>query len=289
LRHRPDRARKLFEGTAHRNLLGTIYAVVWRRCCIPDAHWAKCKSAYAWPETYPDWDFLVRLFLNHRGHFVHDASVLFHYDANSPVSRFIVDNRQDLLDAVAQMLLPLSVLIDPDLADLRQQARAEELAQLLSLVQTSISTLMDLSDEVVAFDHPHFAAKLLPRLHQYIEVFRRNPFDWIAARRVRQLRFGLARHWLAVDHGVVRQEYLGPHGEVHRLLLQSGIRKAKLDVREKELLQKTRAELATPLPQSAGHWLALALLGDLRSMPEFTLDKVPDWLRPDFAKYPLAD
>jgi hypothetical protein len=210
-----------------------------------------------------------------------------YYDAKNANCRTIVNNQLDLLDMVNQVLLPFTVLIDPELAAIRLQAQPHELASMIQLVQGRIQSLMDLSDEVVAFDHPHFTAKMLPRLQQYVQTYRRDPTDWIAARRVRQLRMCLIEHWLKTPPERIGQEYFADPGRAHHLLLESGIRRANIDVREQDILDKVYAELlADPASKASwGRWLALVLLANFQSLPDLKLEMVPDWLQPDFATH----
>src|SRR5262249_37331486 len=162
--------------------------IVCRRCCFPESHWRKNNTPYDWPESYPDWDFLVRLFLNHRGIFVDNVLAHFHYDAGSPLCRGLVNNYTELLDAVTLWLMPFTVLVDPELAALRRQAQPEELSQVIQHLQNQLPILMNLSDEVVAFNDSHMTTKLLPRLNQYSVDFRRDPNHEKAQKRLRQLR-----------------------------------------------------------------------------------------------------
>ncbi|HYV38498.1 MAG TPA: glycosyltransferase family A protein [Gemmataceae bacterium] len=291
LPNRADRARKLMEKAALNNSIGTPYALVWRRSCLPDAHWSKARTPFAWPESYADWDIALRILLNHRGFFVESIQVDQYYDANSPFNRCFVDNRYELSDLIAQTLLPFNVLVDPEMSALRQQAQPEELAQLLREVHNRIAYLANLSDQVVAFEHPHFTSKLMPRLYQYVDAIRRNPHDWLALRKLRQLRLGLVRRWLGSTDEQIEQEYFGVLGQAHGLLLESGIRSGKLDAHETEVLEKTHAALATQpaARDSWGRWLALVLLTNFRSCPDLTLDMVPAQLRADLARYAWTD
>ena len=219
--------------------------------------------------------------------FVDDVIADMYYDAHSVNVRAILNNKLDLLDMINHTLQPLTILTDPELAIMRQQARPEELAGLIQSVQGRIQALMDLSDEVVAFDSPHFTAKLLPRLQQYVDTYRRNRRDWIAARRVRQHRINLAEHWLNTPPERLGQEYFGDAGRAHLLLLDSGIRRDAVDIREKNLLEKILKELAEDMTSQAswGRWLAVVLLANFQTLPHLKPDMVPDWLRPDFVKY----
>jgi len=289
--NRQDRARKLLELCTFANKLGVPYGIVCRRSCLPEASWRKTRAPYGWPESHPDWDFNLRLFLNHRGFFVDNICAYFHYDANHGQARAVVDNLCELFSAIDLLLFPMTVLMDPELSALRQQARPQELAGIIQAAQGRIQGLMELSDEVVAFDQPHFTAKVMPRLQKYAEVHRRNPHDWLNTKRLRQLRMKLVQHWLNATAERIGQEYYGDVGRAHRLLLESGLRRAILDIREQEVLEKTYAELSAGLapPASSGRWLALVLLVNFQSRPSLTLEMVPDWLRPDFAKYAWRD
>ena len=204
---RAERARRLLERASMANWIGTTYAVVCRRSCLPRRHWRNCLTVFAWPESYPDWDFNLRLFLNCRGSFVEDVVAHMYYDANNANCRTIINNQLDLLDNVNKVLLPLTILIDPDLAAIRLQAQPEEIASMIHFVQSQIPNLVDLSDEVVAFEHPHFTAKVMPRLQRYVHSYRDNPRDGIGARRVRQLRMRLVEHWLKTPPDRIGQDY----------------------------------------------------------------------------------
>jgi glycosyltransferase involved in cell wall biosynthesis len=285
--NRQVRARALLELCTFANMVGTPYGIVCRRSCLPEASWRKSRAPYGWPESYPDWDFNLRLFLNHRGFFVENVHAYFHYDASHAYARTVVDNLYELFDSVDLLLFPLTVLMDPELAALRQQATPEELAGIVQAAQGRMHGLMELSDEIVAFDHPTFTARVLPRLQRYSETFRRNPHDWSNTKRLRQLRMRLVHHWLNTPAERIGQEYYGDVGRAHCLILDSGIRRAIYDVREKEILEKTHAELSGGLTGQAswGHWLALVLLANFQTRPNLTLAMVPDWLRADFGKY----
>lgn len=289
--NRAQRARMLFVKSSICQQLGNIFPLVCRRSCFPDSHWRKATTPWSWPESYPDWDFLIRLFLNHRGYFVEGVLDYFHFDAGSPCNRLIVNNNLDLHENYSAILLPLTVLADPELAALRDQARPEELAQLVHFVQARIPALMDLSDEVAAFDYPNLTAKLLPRLAGYSEAYRLNSRHVLPARRLRQLRLCLAQHWLQSPPEQIAAKYAGHHGEAQRLILASGIRRAVLDVRERQLLEKTRWELSStaPAPQSAALVLAVVLFCNLREIHDISWDWVPDWLRPDLARFGWTD
>lgn len=282
-----ERARKLFLHTSVFNQLGNLFPIVCRRCCFPASHWRKNNTPYDWPETYPDWDFLVRLFLNHRGCFVEEVVAHFHYDAHSPVFRIQANNYADLLDSVTLWLLPFTVLTDPELAPLRRQARPEELTHLVQLVQERIPQLMALSDEVVAFSHPHFAAALLPKLAQYSASYRRNPADEFSQKRLRQLRLSLAQHWLETPGERIEQEYQGAYGEAQRLLLESGIRQAKADVRETDLFEQVAKKLRGEVSSAEMLPLVLTfvLFASFGVLPDRSWQWVPDWLRPDLARF----
>lgn len=107
------------------NRLGTPAAVVCRREALPWQHWQ--KSIAYWPEAYADWDYMLRFFLHHRGVWVEDATLNYHYDANSPYWRIQAGNPDTtLIDKMYRLLMPLTILSDPDLSDLRESHSKEE-------------------------------------------------------------------------------------------------------------------------------------------------------------------
>src|SRR5207302_1336746 len=144
------------------------------------------RAPFGWPESYPDWDFMLRLFLNHRGHFVDGVLAYFHYDANHAYARGCVDNYYELFTEVNLHLMPLIILIDPELAAIRQQIRPDEILGVLQTLPERVGHLMNLSDEVVAFDSPHFTAKVMSRLQIYSEGYRGNPQHYSFNKRLRQ-------------------------------------------------------------------------------------------------------
>jgi len=285
--NRDARARKLLERSTFGNMVGTPYSIVCRRSCLPESSWMKTAEPNNWPESYPDWDFNFRLFLNHRGFFVDHVSAYLRLDAHHGFARAVVDSRYELFDTVDLWLFPVTVLIDPDLAAVRNQARPDELASMIQQLNGRIEGLMQLSDEIFAFDDPHFTTKVMPRLRLYIDFYRRNSQDWVVTKRLRQLRMNLAQHWLNIPPERIAEEYQGDVGRAHWLLVNSGLPRDKLDIREKELLETTYAELSAGMapPASWGRLLAFSLLGNFQSRPNLTLEMVPDWMRADFAKY----
>jgi hypothetical protein len=95
------------------------------------------------------------------------------------------------------------------------------------------------------------------------------------------LRLTLARRWLQASNERTEQEFHGPAGAVHRLLIASGIRSAPLDVREQAVLEQARTELDQPRAQTDtwGTWLALHLYADPQTFTRSNRALLPIWLR----------
>jgi len=282
-----ERIRLLLQSVCIANWLGTPYGVVCKRSCLPEPSWRKTMAPFGCAEGYPDWDFNMRLFLNHRGFFVDNVRAFFHYDANHAYARAVVDNLYEFFGGFNELLYPLTILTDPQLSAIRREMTPTELESLLKEIPTVIQKVMEVSDEVVAFDSPENTASVLPRLEKFADIYRQRPAEWNNTKRLRQLRMRLVAHWLNTRPEQIRQEYYGDVGRAHRVLLESGLRRAELDIREKDVLEKTHAALSTGLagPASWGSWLALVLLINIQFGPNFRLELVPDWLRQDFAKY----
>lgn len=279
---RDQRARKLLVYAALENGLGSNFAAVLRRECLPYSHWK--KTTYSWAESYPDWDFMIRLFLDHQCEFVEGIKFQFHFDAGAPYWRTHVDNRVELYDKMWRVLMPFTILCDPEMADVRLNARPDELNLLLQHLQQRVTLLTEVADHVAAFDRPQLTAHLLPKLTQIAESFRRNPNDLGTVVRFRQLRNGLVRHWLATPTDTIPQQYAGPHGQAQRLLLEGGVRRLTLDEYEHDLTREAAKQLAENAAAPTGPLLALMLLTDANRVQGFHAGLVPDWLQADWQR-----
>jgi glycosyltransferase involved in cell wall biosynthesis len=274
---RDARTVKLLQRASMDNMLGTPYAVVCRRSSLPFSHWK--KTTLSWPESYADWDFLIRLFLNHRGEFVDGLIFNYHYDAGSPYWRTFVDNRTDLFDKMYLALLPFTVLTDPELADLRRYASPEMIQQIAQVYSQRLRVVMELSDDVSAFNSAQLVTRILPRISQLAEHLRRTPNDTGAIIRFRQLRNGLVRYWLSTEDEKAVNDYAGSYGQAHRLFIEGGVHRIPLEEYEQTLVRDATAKLSS-LPSNAdgsGPFLALMLLADVRQITGIRPDILAKW------------
>ena len=275
---RDARAVKLLQRASLDNMLGTPYAVVCRRASLPFSHWK--KTTLSWPESYADWDFLIRLFLNHRGEFIDGPIFSYHYDAGSPYWRTFVDNRTDLFDKMYLALLPFTVLTDPELADLRRYANPETIQQIANVYSQRLRVVMELSDDVSAYHSAQLVTRILPRISQLAEHLRRTPNDMGAIIRFRQLRNGLARHWLSSEGEQLARDYAGSYGQAHRQLIDGGVHRIPLEEYEQSLVREATGKLSS-LPSDAdgsGPFLALMLLADVRQVSGLRPELLAKWL-----------
>ncbi len=104
------------------NRVGSPYSALVRRECLPWEHWKKTRCY--WPESYPDWDFMVRLFLNHRGVWVSDTKTDYHVNEEGGFWKVRVgsDLRTTLFDRMTRFMMPVTILCDPELKELRDVA-----------------------------------------------------------------------------------------------------------------------------------------------------------------------
>jgi|GEM_PF-5214968 len=133
-----DRAIKLLSHSAIQNGLGNIYKVLFRRSCLPLKRWAHLKSSAPPCESFPDWDFLIRLFLNHRGFYVENVRAQFELSAASPVFKAMSDPQTRLAAFVAGLLLPMTVVTDPELRYLREQLQPQHYEQFFQILSQQI-------------------------------------------------------------------------------------------------------------------------------------------------------
>ena len=140
-----ERARFLVEKTTLENHVGNIYKVMVRRSCLPLARWRMVTRAYPLPTSYPDWDFLVRLMLNHQGHLVDRELSRYIITMQSPLARLANDSGMRVADGFQRVLQVLTVLADPELAPLRAACTTEELQMLADRVGERIGQLVNLA------------------------------------------------------------------------------------------------------------------------------------------------
>jgi len=110
----------LVERDVFGNHLGNIYKVLFRPRCLPVERWKQISGSYPMPQSFADWDFLIRLFLNHRGHFVDQSLTYFDFDPHSPFIKQLSNRLMELAAKLQDYLMPLTILTDPTLSDLRQ-------------------------------------------------------------------------------------------------------------------------------------------------------------------------
>ena len=201
---RKDRARLLFQKMAYGNGLGPVYQFVFRRSALPYSHWRKDLSPFAWAESWPDWDFAIRLMLNHRGEFVDDVCLPMLYDAHCCYVRLIVDSRCDLSNTMCRLIAGLNVLVDPELACVRRQATAREINMLVHSVADQLANAVDLSDQVAAFDDEASARRTADCLSNVVSTSGELAVASDGARRLRQLRMKLIEHWLMSSKTPIR-------------------------------------------------------------------------------------
>ncbi len=103
------------------NWVGSPYSALVRRECLPWEHWKKTRCY--WPESYPDWDFMIRLFLNHRGAWVADTKTDYHVNESGGFWKVRSgDLRTTLFDKMTRFMMPVTILCDPELKELRDAA-----------------------------------------------------------------------------------------------------------------------------------------------------------------------
>jgi glycosyltransferase involved in cell wall biosynthesis len=127
LRDPAQRARQIAVTCSRMNNLGNIYKVVVRRSCLPLERWRALTPPYPMPTSYPDWDYLVRLVLNHRGHFVEKALSTYAITPDAPLVQIEKDRALFLADSHLLMLMVVTVLADPTLHRLRSAMTPDEL------------------------------------------------------------------------------------------------------------------------------------------------------------------
>ena len=114
----PERKQFLLRNDISANFLGNIYKVLFRRKCLPLKAWERQTSSYPFPSGFTDWEFLLRLFLNHTGHFVDKYLSVMNYDADSPYVK-LLNNPEDRAAARASdSIMALLVESDPSLSAL---------------------------------------------------------------------------------------------------------------------------------------------------------------------------
>jgi glycosyltransferase involved in cell wall biosynthesis len=138
-----ERARQLMKASALENRLGNIYKALFRRSALPLARWSMVTRAYPLPTAYPDWDFLVRLILKHRGVFVERELSRYLITPDAPMARLLTDGTLRVADAFQRLLQVMTVLGDPDLAPMRAACTPEDLQYLADQAGVRIEQLVN--------------------------------------------------------------------------------------------------------------------------------------------------
>jgi glycosyltransferase involved in cell wall biosynthesis len=125
-----QRARQIATSAAAYNFLGNIYKVLFRRTCLPLDRWKTITPAYPMPTSYPDWDFLLRLLLNHRGIYIDRPLSAYDVTPDAPLVRLRTNPAMGVADNHQLLLQVLTVLADPTLHNLRAAMSQQEIQQL---------------------------------------------------------------------------------------------------------------------------------------------------------------
>lgn len=131
------------------NRVGTPYNALVRREALPWSHWKKTRNY--WPESYADWDFMLRLFLNHKGAWVPDTHLDYHLDESGGFYKICKkDARLTLVDKMYRFMMPVTVLCDPLLKELRDAAGPDTIERLKGLAMGRLGEAVDAAKEVTA-------------------------------------------------------------------------------------------------------------------------------------------
>jgi hypothetical protein len=135
------RARLLVERSSMNNQLGNIYKILWRRRCIPAERWKQLSASYPMPQSFADWDFLLRLFLDHRGFFVDHELTWFEFDPQSPFVKLQTNAQMQLAASIQDFFMPLTILTDPTLAAMREWLSPQNCEQIYSFMGQRLRAL----------------------------------------------------------------------------------------------------------------------------------------------------
>lgn len=102
-------------------------------------------------------------------------------------------------------------------------------------------------------------------------------------------RRDIAAQWLSLDADAVRIAHAGPLGEMHKLVLGSGLRDLPPEPADAPVIDTLRARLDADGPPHPGCLLAAMLFLPPHRLPRLvSLAAVPDWLRADLVAYALT-
>ena len=144
---RRERAAKLLPLSLE-NRVGTPYTALVRRSALPWEHWK--KTASYWPESYADWDFMLRLYLIHRGVWVDDTHMDYHLDESMGYWKVVSgsDPRLMLHDKMYRLMMPITLLCDPELAELRSVGSIRAGSELVNAAMQRLYEAMTLAQTV---------------------------------------------------------------------------------------------------------------------------------------------
>lgn len=132
------------------------------------------------------------------------------------------------------------------------------------------------------------AAPELERLKATLAAFGGPSGIEEAAEALRAQRRELAEGLLALDSGQAAAQFAGETAESHRLLVGSGLRDLPRDEQDQELAHRIRRALDAR-PAASGPLLAAMLLFQgFELPPPDSLERLPDWLLPDYVRFLLS-
>ncbi|MBD2160580.1 glycosyltransferase [Limnothrix sp. FACHB-1083] len=227
-----ERSKKLLRYCSRTSLFGCFSGLLFRRRCLPLKRWKAVEMGAPFPAV--DWDFLFRLYLNHRGTYINEILEFYRYSSNSETLQLI--SGKNLSFDVLNFLMPLTLLTDKTLNEFRSSLSPEEFEELLQQTHQYL-------DKVAREARHHSIATPQQNKNLGIESLCQNIEEALAAYTInpiqtrpqlRELRKYLADCWLHLPSNQVQEQYRGHLGTAYRSLVNSRFRDEKLtDVEEK--------------------------------------------------------
>jgi glycosyltransferase involved in cell wall biosynthesis len=133
-----ERSRKLLRYCSNRSLFGCFSGLLFRRTCLPLKRWKGVEMGA--PFAVVDWDFLFRLYLNHRGVYINEVLEVYRYSGNSETLQLI--SGKNLSFDVLNFLMPLTLLTDKTMDKFRASLASEEIEGLIHQTHEYLETIV---------------------------------------------------------------------------------------------------------------------------------------------------
>jgi predicted O-linked N-acetylglucosamine transferase (SPINDLY family)/glycosyltransferase involved in cell wall biosynthesis/predicted O-methyltransferase YrrM len=138
---------KIVNSATCTNPFGAIVGILFKRCCLPTENWISPFGSLGY-RSHPDWDILLRLYLQYNGSFLDQDLAQFSYNYGGDAVKQNYSFHNQMRAAAAEFIMPFTVLADPALSQLRQHMSKESICKLKDVANRLLERVYDIAENI---------------------------------------------------------------------------------------------------------------------------------------------